>query len=202
MKRKWTIVVIVLLTVNMIGSLLWLTDGTTQIKKLLPFDPETMGVVDVIVVDLHRADDTPHYYHIGADRIKREAEPFEPEDMTVTHIFPACLDGLPRKDGNKAYYQLGPIQVFDEEGRKTENTDPLLEKVLRQMENQEYHDVMVLRLLQTGGEAFLYTELNVNWWCPCELYWYDRQNDRLVELYTFDGLEVAGMRIRDLERAK
>jgi hypothetical protein len=59
-----------------------------------------------------------------------------------------------------------------------------------------------LHIFQHGGELFLQTELNVNLWCPCELYWYDQQNDRLVELYTFDGLEVVGMRIRDLERVR
>lgn len=170
--------------------------------EVIRFDPDVMGVVDVIVVDHHGKDDTLHYYNIGTGRVRQECEPFEPEKMTVINIFPGSLDEHARKDGHRAYYQPGEIRVYDAEGRLTENTDPLLEKVLRQMETREFHDVMALQLLQTCGEAFLCTELNVNLWSPYELYWYDQQNDRLIELYTFDGLEVVGLRIRALDRAR
>jgi len=200
MKRKWTIVVIVLLTAYMIGCLLWLTGGTTQIKKLLPFDPETTGVVDVVVVDHHGEDDTPHYYHIGAGRIKREAEPFEPEEMVVYKVDTQGLECYIDREKNKVLNRLRYINIYDEQSNLVENT-LLLEAVVTQAATLE-HNIMELYIFQVGSEVFVQTELNVNWWCPCELYWYDQQNDHLVELYTFDGLEVVGMRIRDLERAR
>lgn len=200
MIRKWTIVVIVLLTANMIGCLLWLTGGTTQLKKLLSFDPETMGVVDVIVVDHHGEDDTPHFYHIGAGRIKQDAEPFEPEAMVVYEVDTQGLECYIDREKNKVLNRLRYISIYDEQSNLMENT-PLLEAVVTQAATLE-HDIMELHIFLLGSEIFLQTELNVNWWCPCELYWYDQQNDRLVELYTFDGLEVVGMRIRDLERVR
>ena len=166
----------------------------------ISFDPNTMGVVDVIVVDHHGDDDTPHYYNIGAGRVKQECELFEPDNMTVYTVDHNGLESYIDRSKNKVLNRLLYIRIEDAQGNEITPT-PLMEAAVTCAAGLE-HDIMELHIFQLGEEIFLQTELNVNWWCPCELYWYDQKKDRLVELYTFDGLEVVGMRIRDLTRAR
>ncbi len=168
--------------------------------EAVPFDLDVQGIVDVVVVDHHGDDGTPHYYHIGVGRIKREAEPFETDDMTVYTVDHRGLETYIDRSKNKVLNRLLYISIEDAQGNAITPTAQM-EALVTCAAGLE-HDIMELHIFQLGGELFLQTELNVNWWCPVELYWYDQQNDRLVELYTFDGLEVVGMRIRDLTRAQ
>jgi hypothetical protein len=55
-----------------------------------------------------------------------------------------------------------------------------------------------MELIKDGSEYFVYIELNVNWWSPCTLYYYNQDTSKLVELYTFDDEQVTALKIRDL----
>ena len=168
--------------------------------EMIRFDPEVIGVVDVIVTDHHGDDDTLHYYNIGAGHLKQECEPFEPDGMTVYTMDTSGLESYIDREKNKVLNRLKYIRIEDAQGSEISPT-PLMEAVVTRSATLE-HDIMELHLFEVDGEIFLQTELNVNWWCPVELYWYDTEKDRLIELYTFDALEIVGLRIRDLERAR
>lgn len=165
----------------------------------IPFDAQTRGVVDVIVRNHHGDDDTLYYYNVSNDGRVQETDPFVPDDMTVTRIARDSLESYIDREKNKVLNRLQDVYVYDESGERVPNTDPLVDAVMQQAATLE-HDIMELRMLRIGEETFLYTELNVNLWCPCELYWYDPAQDRLVELYTFNELEVVGLRVRDMGR--
>lgn len=169
--------------------------------RSIPFDVEQHGVLDVIVRNHHGEDDTLYYYNLSDDGRAQQTEPFEPDAMTVTRIDRSSLESYVDRGQNKVLNRLQEVYVCDDNGNRIPNTDPLVDAVMHQAAKLE-HDIMELRMLQTGGETFLYTELNVNLWCPCELYWYDPVEDRLVELYTFNELEVVGLRVRDVGRVK
>jgi len=169
--------------------------------RSIPFDAEKHGVVDVIVKNHHGEDDTLYYYNISGDGKAQQTDPFVPDAMTVTRIDRSSLESYIDRGQNKVLNRLQEVYVCDDNGNRIPNTDPLVDAVMHQAAKLE-HDIMELRMLQTGGETFLYTELNVNLWCPCELYWYDPVEDRLVELYTFNELEVVGLRVRDVGRVK
>ena len=150
-----------------------------------PFDPETEGVVDVIV----RKDDAVRCYAVSSDGRVQEAAPFTGDDLSV------CRS------------EVGHVEIFDENGELSvtmmdeagEPVDitPEIAAVLRAAGKID-HWIWHCRVLQTGGAYFLYVELNVNWWDPCELYWYDPVRDGLVKLCSFDGWETVGLRVRDL----
>jgi len=180
--------------------LVWAAWRALRGIEVARFDPEIMGVVDVIVVDHHGGADTLHYYNIGTGRVKQECDPFEADNMTVYTVDHSGLESYIDRDKNKVLNRLLYIRIEDAQGNEITPT-PLMEAAVTCAAGLE-HNIIGLHIFQHGGELFLQVELNVNLWCPYELYWYDQQNDRLVELYTFDGLEVVGMRIRDLERVR
>lgn len=180
-------------------TLVWGFEAEEGTVHTVAFDVERQGVVDVIVKDHHGDDDTLLYYAISGSGQAQEIEPFEPDEMTVVSIVPGSLESYVDREQNKVLNRLREVWVYDENGQQVESTDPLVDAVMQQAAKLE-HSMLVLRIMQVGEHVFLYAELNVNWWCPCELYWYDPVQDRLIELYTFNALEVVGLRVRDMGR--
>ena len=187
-----------LLVVFGVAVLMWVGWRMLLGFEVVRFDPETMGVIDVIVVDHHGEDDTRHYYNIGTGRIEQVCEPFEPDDMTIYTVDRNGLESYIDREKNKVLNRLLYIRIEDAQENEITPTS-MMEAAVTCAARLE-HNIMELHIFLLGSEIFLQTELNVNWWCPVELYWYDQQNDRLVELDTFDGLEVVGIRIRNLDR--
>lgn len=199
MKRKWS-KSRKFLTIAALVLGLFMAIYTLLATEVIPFDPELIGIMDVIVTDHHGDDPTLHYYNIGMGRLKQPCDPFEPQEMTVYTVDRYGLESYIDQEKNKVLNRLLYIRIEDDQGREITPT-PLLEAVVTQAATLE-HDIMELTIFQAGGETFLQTELNVNWWCPVELYWFNMETGKLVELYTFDGLEVVGLRLRDVTRAR
>lgn len=200
MKRKERSILIGVLTLCMIGCAFWLMGGRAFFAQVIPFDPERTGVVDVIVTDSHGRDDMLYYYNIGAGLAKQECDAFEPETMSIYRVDPDGLECYIDREKNKVLNRLLYIRIEDKAGNEISPTPPM-EAAVTQAATLE-HNIFSLHIFEVSGEIFLQAELNVNLWCPYELYWYDQHNGRLVELYTFDCMEVVGMRIRNLELAR
>lgn len=169
----------------------------TGCVSLAPFDPETAGVVDVIVESGGNRD----YYAINAHGRVQETEPFEGDDIDIYEVDGDCLEtykGIDNRGRGEFISRLTDIRLWDEEGCAVQNTRVLNEVLLAASELE--HDLFDARILRAGEEYFLYVELNVNWVSPCDLYWYDQTRGGLVELHSFDGQEVVGLRVRDLSR--
>lgn len=165
--------------------------------RSIPFDVEKHGVVDVIVQDYRDDGGEWMYYALSHDGRAQEVDPFEPDGMTVIEVIPDSLECYIDREQNKVLNRLAEVQVYDEHGKAVNSTDPLVDAIMRQAAKLE-HNLFTIRIMKVGDAAFLYTELNVNWWTPCELYYYDPAADRLIELYTFDGKEVVGLRVRNV----
>jgi len=165
--------------------------------RSIPFDVEKYGVVDVVVQDYRDDSGEWMYYALSDDGRAQEIDSFEPDGMTVIEVIPDSLECYIDREQNKVLNRLAEVQVYDEHGKVVNNTDPLVDAIMRQAAKLE-HNIFTIRIMKVGDAAFLYTELNVNWWTPCELYYYDPAADRLIELYTFDGKEVVGLRVRDV----
>lgn len=192
-------VLIGLLPMLLAVTLVWGFQTEEGTVHTVSFDVERQGVVDVIVKDHHGDDDTLLYYAISTSGQAQEIAPFEADGMTVLRVSPNSLESYIDREKNAVLNRLQEVWVYDESGQLVKNTDPLVDAVMQQAAKLE-HDIMELCIMQVGEATFLHTELNVNWWCPCELYWYDPVQDRLIELYTFNALEVVGLRVRDMGR--
>ena len=165
--------------------LAFLLTGCTAARP--SFDPETEGTVDVIVCE----DDRLLYYAATGDGRMQQIDAFTGDDINVYHAEGYHVQVFD-ENGDVA------VQLFDEDGMPVENT-PEMEAVLRAAGTID-HWIMQCRVLQAGEAWFLYVELNVNLWSPCELYWYDPARDGLVEIVRLDGKKTVGLRVRDLTR--
>lgn len=74
-------------------------------------------------------------------------------------------------------------------------------RILRRVAELE-HDLILVEILDTGSDAFVHVGLNVNLWSPYKLYYYNEEADELVELHTWDGERVTGLRVRNPDLLK
>ena len=169
----------------------------TGCVSALPFDPETEGVLDVIVRD----GETVAYYAVSGDGRKREIPAFGGDGIRVYRPDVQGIECYLSEDdrGRRAFInRLTDVRLWDETGAAVENTRLMNEILLAAAELE--HDLFDVKLICSGNEWFVYAALNVNWVSPCDLYWYDQARGGLVEVYSFDHQEVVGLRMRDLSR--
>ncbi|MBQ2954047.1 MAG: hypothetical protein IJE07_10965 [Clostridia bacterium] len=172
---------------------LLLLSGCTA--AVLPFDPETQGAVDVIV----RQGDALQYYAVSGSGRVQETAAFEGDAITVYEVDSDCFDtyrAIDEDGGSEFVNRLADVSIWDANGDPVPRTQTLM-RVLQAASWLE-HDLFTVRILRAGEAYFLYVELNVNWWTPCALFWYDPARNGLVELYEFDSRETIGLRVRDL----
>lgn len=62
------------------------------------------------------------------------------------------------------------------------------------------HDVMDVHVFDIGGELFAVADLNVNWWSPYHLYYYNKDARRLMLLCVFADQEVEELSVLSPER--
>ena len=163
----------------------------------VPFNPETEGAVDVIV----RSGETLEYFAVSGDGRTQEAEPFESDEIIVCRVDADCFDtykDIDEEGRGKFVNRLADVSIWDESGEPVPRTETLM-RILQAASWLE-HDLFNVRILRAGEAYFLYVQLNVNWWTPCTLYWYDPVRCGLVELCEFDSKETVGLRVRDLSR--
>ena len=58
------------------------------------------------------------------------------------------------------------------------------------------------RILDVSSEYFVFLKLNVNLHTPCDLYYYNQQIGKLIELYSFNDRELLGLHVMSVERLK
>ena len=64
------------------------------------------------------------------------------------------------------------------------------------------HTLFDIRILDVSSEYFVFLKLNVNLHTPCELYYYNQQIGKLIELYSFNDRELLGLHVMSVERLK
>lgn len=152
-----------------------------------PFDEETEGIVKVETRAKcgcsGRKTGTKQYYTLAQGKRRQETAPFTPEGVE-SWDFP--MDDWHRElVGDALTDSQGRLWPMDEE----------LYALADRIVALDDHAGFVTRLMIADGEWFVYRELNVNLFSPCELYHYDRQDRHLTELYTFNGEEVTAVSV-------
>ena len=144
------------------------------------FDPDKQGILDVKTKpaydDTDGANQREKCYTIASFRRIQACDDFTPDAVTVYDYY---------ADQDSEQSKMDPAVIAD---------------ICGAMAALDDHATMNYKIFLDGETYFLYRELNVNLWIPCELYYYDTVQKKLYLLYTFDDEKVTAIRIRDLDR--
>lgn len=157
------------------------------------FDPQTSGIVDVVLQDYN--DGTIHFDCIGAGQTRRVTEEFISDAAEILYADPGCFDSS--VEGGKVQNHLLKISLTDAEGNPIEST-PVIDRIFAEAAELD-HSILKMYIIRREEHHFPVIELNVNMWWPCGLYYYDQTSNRLIELYTYDATEITGLKIRNLD---
>ena len=87
---------------------------------------------------------------------------------------------------------LGSTLLTDGHGNKT-NADEMMTAIMQTAADSIDHDIIQFTIILDGDRYFTFVKLNVNLWSPCILYKYDTSTNRLIELCTWDGVNLMGI---------
>ncbi len=137
---------------------------------------------------------TTYQYTLASRKRIQPAEQFVPDDAVFYDVPSSCFESY--IDGD-VLNRLIKMELLDANGEHVEITETI-EDIFRCIEQLE-HDLWKVRIIEVNGLYFAYVELNVNWWTPCTLYFYNSAQQQLVDLYTWDFEEVTALRIRSIK---
>lgn len=144
------------------------------------------------VMTKDEVNDAIHYYDIN-DRGKcREREKFEPDEMEEFTV-KDCYDSYISDNKVLNKLTLDTCTIEDQTGNTVEMTEEF-RKIVKNVAELE-HDIFKNKILKIKKAYYVVVELNVNLWSPYCLYYYDRENDELKLLYTFDGEDIIGIKL-------
>ncbi len=170
------------------------------------FDPEKEGIVDVIVKSnpsflSGRQETETRYYTLASNKRIRLTDAFEPDAATTYTVPRGCFESY--SDRSKSAFFLNRLDhmALIDAARNQVPVSEMQARIFHRIAELE-HALLTIRFIETGGQTFVYIELNVNWWDPCDLYWYDPEADSLVLLNEWDNEEVIGLRLRNISLLK
>lgn len=200
MKRPVLIIVII------IGILTSLYQSNDHLKHLVyDFDPDTEAVVDVCcVTDYYNRDDNAppdKFYTCALPIIPQflradEIEAFSPDAMSAYTVYGIELQ-MDKTTGKERLIAEKELRLLDENDNEVPLT-PELSDVIDAMLTLEPH-LYDYWIYEVNGEYFPYVEANVNWFSPCELYYYDKAQHKLKTIVQLDNERIVGLRIRNLD---
>lgn len=166
------------------------------------FDPAAEGLVmvktrpDPYAVEESPESETRSYAIASRGRLMRVA--FTPSPETAFYTFP---DGRFDWFGDKSDDpdQTKDYRVLDADGNEVSLPSDVLQPMIREI-GKIQHAMLLVQIIRSGDEFFVYLELNVNWWSPCRLYYYRQSDEKLVELYTFDNERIVDLAVLSPER--
>jgi len=173
---------------------LMLTGCSSNEPEVL-FDEATEGIISVILQDTN--DGTIHYDTIGPDGQRQETQPFESDQLEILTAASNCYKTYHNEEQRTFSNKLVRTVIYDENEQRAEITDTI-QRIFKLVEQQVEHGIFSMRILRQGEHHFVTTSLNVNFWLPHEIYYYDPAVDQLVKLYTYDATKVIGLKILNL----
>ena len=162
--------------------------GCTASGRYDSFDPDTDGLVQVQTV--HESNHDIKCFTLASGPQIMETDRFTPDEQEV---FTVSLFSIGMN--NRI---LGPIQAYDENNVRVPVTREI-STICHAMQDVGHH-VMELRIFKVGNEWFASAMLNVNLWTPYQFYYFNRDSGKLMLLYTFNGRDVAAIRVLSADR--
>jgi len=186
--------------------------GTTAIFVLLiawlfhvpdiPFadTPEDFGGDICFIVRNHATEENKtEYYTLNMQRAWKhrlaEIPPFENEaEIYLSHYdnFSCSIE-----DG-KVVNRLLDTKITDLDGNPIDNIEnrDIIDRIFEKAAEIN-HDIFRMVIIEIDGKYFAQVNLNVNWQCPCDIYFYDPEDDSFSEIYSFQHKDIIGAKLVD-----
>lgn len=132
----------------------------------------------------------------------KKIEEFTPDDTKIYTIVPGGIAEFDRFGHEYSHYVADDPQLFDESGKIVPTTEELSEVIDGITKLSDVHALFLCQIFEVESEYFVYMELNVNWFYPCELYYYDKAEKRLKYLCQLDNERIVGIRIRNIDKIR
>lgn len=142
----------------------------------------------------------PVNYLLASKRRIHSCDPFTADEATVYYVPSECFDAYIDRAQNKVLNRLVSVAVTDGNGTPLE-VPAVLPDIFAQIATLE-HTLFDIRILDVSSEYFVFLKLNVNLHTPCDLYYYNQQIGKLIELYSFNDRELLGLHVMSVERLK
>lgn len=136
------------------------------------------------------------YYSLYSNKKLKETEPFVADKTEVFTASTDCFSSYIDKRKNKVLNHLIHTELTDEDGNKVKIT-PIISSIFEETAKLE-HDIMLMEIIKDNEEYFVFVSLDVSFWTPCTLYYYNQNSSKLIELCTFDHEIVTGIKINNL----
>ena len=132
-----------------------------------------------------------NYYEINSTGKCKKKEKFKPDKMqvfTVENCYKSYING------NKVLNRLtlDTCIIYDNKDQAIEITEEF-RTIVEKVSDLE-HSIYKNKILRINNEYYVVVEFNVNLWSPYSLYYYDKGDDKLKHLYTFNGKDIIGLK--------
>lgn len=165
----------------------------------LPFaeTPEDFGGDICFIVSGHGEEEgLTEYYTLNMQRRKiAEIPSFENEaEIYLSHYdnFSCSIE-----DG-KVVNRLLDTKITDLDGNPIDNIEnrDIIDRIFEKAAEID-HDIFRMVIMEIEGKYFAQVNLNVNWQCPCDIYYYDPADDSFSEIYSFQHKDIIGAKLID-----
>ena len=194
-KLVWGIIASVLGTIAVFALLIaWLF----HVPELpFAYNPEDFGGDICFIVRDHSSEENEiEYYTMDMRRHKvAQIPPFENEaEIYLSHYdnFSCSVE-----DG-KVVNRLVDTKLTDLDGNPVEDIEnrEIIDRIFEKAAEID-HDIFRMVIFVVDGKYFAQVNLNVNWVCPCDVYYYNPENDSFREIYSFDHRDIIGAKMID-----
>lgn len=129
------------------------------------------------------------YYEVNDRNVKRKVNKFQSDDMIIYNAEYNCFDRFENT------VNWDKCLIFDDNDNIVEMNEYFMDII--NLVSKIDHDIIRLKIISINNEYYVVVELNVNLWTPYDLYKYDKTNKILKLIYTFDGEDVIGIKIKE-----
>ncbi len=133
-------------------------------------------------------DDKINYYEINYSGCKRKIDKFQPDSMHKYTLL-NCYDSFKNQILNEV--QDDCLIIDEKNNEKIKLDDSNLKDIVYEI-SKINHDIVDAKIIKVNDKYFPVVSLNVNWWSPYELYYYE--NNKLIKIVTFDDEDIIGIK--------
>lgn len=146
----------------------------------------------IYVMTLDEDTEEIEHYEINDKKVIRSVEEFKVDEAKIINV-KNCYDFYINHNGTNELTMDSCTLLDNNNNEKLEITNEL-QSIIENIAEINY-DILHTKIFNIKDNYYIVVELNVNLWSPYRLYYFDKDNYELKEIYTFDGKDVVGIKV-------